>query len=117
MATASGEVEPKTAPTAASRLWRLVTWLVAIGCFYLAYGRIAAAAARDGLAPFEYLVGFFKEVDWTTWLALMIPYSMLFFVIDAHATWRVIRWFNAPQHPFPERAADPRQRLHSVVGE
>ena len=100
MASASGEVEQKTAPTAASRLWQLVTWLVAIGCFYLAYGRIAAAAARDGLAPFDYLVGFFKEVDWTTWLALMIPYSMLFFVIDAHATWRVIRWFNAPSIRF-----------------
>ena len=52
MATAPGEVEQKkSAPTAASRLWRLVTWLIAIGCFYLVYGRIAAAAARDGLAP------------------------------------------------------------------
>ncbi len=27
----------------------------------------------------------------------MIPYSLLFFVIDAHATWRVIRWFNTPR--------------------
>jgi hypothetical protein len=81
---------------ARSRLWRLVTWLLAFGCFYLVYGRIAGAAARAHETPFAYLVGFFREVDWGTWLALMIPYSLLFFVIDAHATWRVIRWFNAP---------------------
>jgi hypothetical protein len=55
------------------------------------YGRIAAAAARDGIAPLDYLMGFFNEVDWTTWLALMVPYSLLLFVIDAHATWRVVR--------------------------
>src|SRR5262245_30521245 len=81
---------------AQSRLWRLVTWLLAFGCFYLVYGRIAAAAARVHQTPFDYLVGFFREVEWGTWLAVMIPYSLLFFIVDAHATWRVIRWFNAP---------------------
>ena len=30
------------------------------------------------------------------WLALMIPYSIFFFLVDSHATWRAIRWFNAP---------------------
>jgi len=82
--------------TALSRLWRLVTWLLAFGCFYLVYGRIAGAAARVHQTPLDYLVNFFREVHWGTWLALMIPYSLLFFLVDAHATWRVIRWFNAP---------------------
>jgi hypothetical protein len=27
----------------------------------------------------------------------MIPYSLFFFSVDSHATWRAIRWFNAPQ--------------------
>jgi hypothetical protein len=30
----------------------------------------------------------------------MIPYSFFFFVVDAHATWRVVRWFNAPDFKF-----------------
>ena len=39
-------------------------------------------------------------VGYVAWLALMIPYSLFFFVIDAHVTWRVIRWFNAPDIKF-----------------
>ncbi len=31
------------------------------------------------------------------WLALMIPYSLFFFLVDSHATWRAIRWFNTPE--------------------
>lgn len=31
------------------------------------------------------------------WLALMIPYSIFFFLVDSHATWRAIRWFNTPE--------------------
>ena len=26
----------------------------------------------------------------------MIPYSVFFFLVDAHVTWRVAKWFNAP---------------------
>ena len=43
------------------------------------------------------MVNFFAEADWVMWLALMIPYSIYFFLIDSHATWRLIRWFNAPE--------------------
>ncbi|HET6474432.1 MAG TPA: hypothetical protein VFG38_21525 [Pseudomonadales bacterium] len=100
MAAAPDRVDARPPPTAASRLWRLVTWLIALGCFYLVYTRIEAAAARDGIGTREYLTHFFGNVDWVTWLCLMVPYSVLFFVIDAHATWRVIRWFNAPQIRF-----------------
>lgn len=75
---------------------RILTWLVAIGCFYLVYGRIEVAAARQELSPLSYLAAFFKEADWVFWLALMIPYSIFFFLVDTHVTWRVVRWFNAP---------------------
>ena len=34
------------------------------------------------------------------WLALMIPYSVFFFLVDSHVTWRVVRWFNAPELKF-----------------
>jgi hypothetical protein len=98
--TTATHVPQHAAGSARSRLWRAVTWLLAFGCFYLVYGRIAAAAARTGTTPLDYLVDFFREVDWATWLALMIPYSVAFFLIDAHVTWRVIRWCNAPAMRF-----------------
>jgi len=78
-------------------LFRMVSWLLAAGCFYLVFTRIEAAAARDGLTALEYLANFFQDADWSTWLALMIPYSLFFFLVDSHATWRAIRWFNAPE--------------------
>lgn len=79
-----------------SLLMQLLSWLAAAGCFYLVYGRIAAAAARQSQTPFTYLLEFFGEADWTLWLGLMIPYSIFFFLVDSHASWRVIRWYNAP---------------------
>lgn len=74
----------------------MATWLVTFGCFYLVYSRTDAAAAREGLTVVEYLARFFGEANWLAWLGLMVPYSVYFFLVDAHATWRVVRWFNAP---------------------
>ncbi len=79
------------------RLGRGITWLISFGCFYLIYTRVEGAAYRDGLTPAEYLVNFFAEADWISWLLIMIPYSVFFFVVDSHATWRLIRWFNTPE--------------------
>lgn len=79
------------------RLGRGITWLISFACFYLIYTRVEGAAYRDGLTPTEYLVNFFAEADWISWLLIMIPYSVFFFVVDSHATWRLIRWFNTPE--------------------
>ena len=79
---------------------RILTWILAAGCFYLVYSKIEIAAARDGLTVVGYLLKFFAGVNWLAWLALMIPYSVFFFLVDAHATWRTIRWFNAPDIRF-----------------
>ena len=86
----------KASPSWGSRIARLATWLLTFGCFYLVYTRVDAAAARDNLTAVQYLVDFFKAADWIAWLMVMIPYSVFFFVVDSHATWRLIRWFNAP---------------------
>jgi len=84
-------------PKKKSNPWfRAATWLVTIGCFYLVYSRTEVAAAREGLTVVEYLVRFFGQANWLAWLGLMIPYSVFFFLVDSHATWRVVRWFNAP---------------------
>ncbi len=79
-----------------SLLFRVGTWLLAAGCFYLVYTRMDAAAEREGQNVWQYLVEFFAAADWLFWLALMIPYSVFFFLVDSHVTWRVVRWFNAP---------------------
>ena len=79
---------------------KVVSWLLAIGCFYLVYGRVEAAAARDSLTVLGYLARFFGDANWLLWLGLMAPYSVFFFLVDAHATWRVVRWFNAPDLRF-----------------
>lgn len=86
----------QSAPRKSSLLFRVATWLITLGCFYLVYDRTAAAAAREGLTVLEYLARFFGEANWLAWLALMIPYSVFFFLVDSHVTWRVVRWFNAP---------------------
>jgi hypothetical protein len=90
----------KKASSLRSRLLQVTTWLLAAGCFYLVFGKIQGAAAREGLAVFEYLARFIGDANWLAWLAMMIPYSFFFFFVDSHATWRVVRWFNAPDFKF-----------------
>lgn len=84
----------------ANWIFRLATWLIAAGCFYLVYTRIEAAAAQDGATVLQYLARFFGEANWLAWLGLMVPYSFFFVLVDTNVTWRCIRWFNAPSLKF-----------------
>ena len=78
-------------------LWQqLLPWVITLVCFGYLYTRLSGAAARDGLGLVEYLGGIFGRVDWITWLALMVPYSAFFFLIDSAVVWRVVSWFNTP---------------------
>ncbi len=85
------------APTARrpSAVRRLLPWLVTGACFAFLYGRIDAAAQREGSAVVPYLASVFERVDWWRWLALMVPYSAFYFLIDSAVVWRVVNWFNA----------------------
>ncbi|HKJ23702.1 MAG TPA: hypothetical protein VKB65_02690 [Myxococcota bacterium] len=73
---------------------RILPWAITIACFAFLYSRMAGPAAREGLTVAGYLGRIFAQVSWTSWLALMIPYSILFFLIDSLVVWRVITWFN-----------------------
>ena len=85
----SGARRPST-----SRLLRVIPWVLAFGCFYIAYAKIEGAAALKGLGVLGYLSSFFGQANWLSWLGLMILYSVFFFLVDAFATTRVINWFN-----------------------
>jgi hypothetical protein len=77
-------------------LWlRGIPWLLSAGCFYIAYAKISGAAAREGITAMEYLARFFGEANWLAWLAVMIPYSVFFFLVDSFVVCCVINWFNA----------------------
>ncbi len=88
-------VTTDAAPPKAGLGKRLAPWAITLACFAYLYTRIAAVAAREDLSVPAYLGGVFADVNWGVWLALMIPYSMLFFLIDSLVVWRVINWFNA----------------------
>src|SRR5688500_1769330 len=80
----------------APALWqRALPWLVTLLCFAYLGNRIAGAAARQGKSAPEYLMDVFTNVPWHLWLALMIPYSAFFFLVDSTVVWRVVNWFNA----------------------
>lgn len=79
---------------------RGTTWSLAGGCFYLVFAKIEAAATREGITALEFLMRFIGDANWIAWLCLMVPYSCFFFLVDAHVTWRVVRWFNAADFRF-----------------
>ena len=94
-AAGAPEETPEPGPRKPGLVARLVPWLITLACFYYLYGRLGAAAARENATLVAYLGSIFAGVSWGTWLALMIPYSAFFFVIDSLVAWRVINWFNA----------------------
>jgi hypothetical protein len=74
---------------------RALPWMITAACFAYLYTKIAGAAGREGETVVSYLSGIFASVPWGSWLALMIPYSFLFFLIDSLVLWRVVNWYNA----------------------
>jgi hypothetical protein len=75
-------------------LWkRLVPWAISIVCFGYLYFRLDAVTGPDQSVP-AYLAGIFARVNWIHWLALMLPYSVLYLLVDTLVLWRVVNWFN-----------------------
>ncbi|NNL84395.1 MAG: hypothetical protein HKP27_02025, partial [Myxococcales bacterium] len=70
-------------------------WLITALCFAYLYRRIDVAAERAGQSVGGYLAEVFASVDWVAWLAWMIPYSIVFFLIDTAILWRCVSWWNA----------------------
>ncbi len=87
---------------------RVLPWAITVICFGYLYWRISGEAGRKGMTAGAYLAEIFASVDWGAWLALMIPYSFLYFLIDTLILWRVLAWFNSRvpyRDLFPVRAS------------
>jgi hypothetical protein len=90
------EPAPSQASTSRGRSpLKLLPWLIAAACFAYLYWRLSGAAAREGTTLVPYMAEVFQSVSWDRWLALMIPYSIFFFLVDSLVVWRVVSWFNA----------------------
>jgi hypothetical protein len=87
-------------PGAPGRVFSLrrqaISWAIAALCFGYLYWRLSGAAAHEGTTLVPYLLDVFRAVRWDHWLALMIPYSLFYFLVDSLVVWRVVTWFNAP---------------------
>jgi hypothetical protein len=70
-----------------------IPWAITLACFAYLYVRIGRGAPAGQSVP-AYLASIFAGVDWLAWLALMIPYSLLYLVVDTAVLWRVVSWFN-----------------------
>ena len=87
---------PSTTGRKKSKLWqRLLPFLITAACFAYLYTRLDRGAAAEGSRLLPYLLKSFENVSWTRWLALMIPYCVLFLLFDSLVVWSVIDWFNA----------------------
>lgn len=83
------------APKPARRIWlHALPWLVTIACFTWLYRSIGAKVGPER-SPLGYLAEVFASVPWGQWLALMLPYSVLFLLVDTLVLWRAVNWFNA----------------------
>ncbi|MEM9742514.1 MAG: hypothetical protein AAF918_07495 [Pseudomonadota bacterium] len=86
---------------------RLLPWVITVACFAYLYTRIAARTPADE-SVIGYLAAVFQDVNWFAWLALMVPYSLFYLVIDTAVLWRVVNWFNTHigyQRLLPVRAS------------
>jgi len=89
------EAEEAAAPqsTRGGILRHAIPWAITLACFAYLYWRIGSRAPTGQTVP-AYLASIFAGVDWLAWLALMIPYSLLYLIVDTAVLWRVVNWFN-----------------------
>jgi hypothetical protein len=84
------------APRRSNKAGRVVFLLITLGCFVYLYFRLNGAAAREGLSLVEYMTQVFANVQWIPWLALMMAYSLMYFLIDTLVVTRALNWFIEP---------------------
>ena len=84
--------------TIRQRVVRLLPWIVTVGIFALLFQRV----------PFRDVIAALQQVPFAAYLALMVPYSLVYCSVDAFVLSRLLHWFHAPvpyRRVLPVRAA------------
>ena len=87
--------EPSPAKKKQSPVGRLIFLLITGACFVYLYFRLNGAAARESMPLTEYMTQVFANVAWGPWLALMVSYSLFYFLIDTLVVTRALNWLLA----------------------
>ena len=87
--------QPSTDKKKQSPLGRLIFLLITGACFVYLYFRLDGAAARESMPLTEYMTQVFANVAWGPWLALMVSYSLFYFLIDTLVITRALNWLLA----------------------
>ena len=74
---------------------RIIFLIITAICFVYLYYRLNGAAIREGLSLTEYMTQVFANVNWIPWLALMMGYSLFYFLIDTLVVTKSLNWFLA----------------------
>ena len=80
------------------RILRTLPWVLTVGIFAILFHRV----------PFIDVIAALQQVRFKAYVALMVPYSLIYCSIDAFVLWRVLHWFHAPvpyRRVLPVRAA------------
>ena len=89
------QAEENNAPKKQGLLGRVVFLGITAACFVYLYFRLNGAAARENLGLVEYMTQVFATVQWIPWLALMMGYSLFYFLIDTLVVTRALNWLLA----------------------
>src|ERR1700676_3109577 len=87
-------IPPATGARKATPWQRLLPFLITAACFAYLYNRLNHAAAAEGTSLLAYPAKSIENVNWYYWLTLMIPYCILYLILDSLVVWCVINWFN-----------------------
>ncbi len=87
------EVEESAPKKKGNLIGRIIFFIITLLCFAFLYYKLHGAASREGLSVVEYMAQVFAAVDWVTWLAVMVGYSIFFFLIDTLVVTRTLNWF------------------------
>jgi hypothetical protein len=80
------------------RLSRIMPWIVTAGIFAILFQRV----------PFRDVMAALQQVHFAAYLAVMVPYSLVYCSLDAFVLARLLHWFHAPvpyRRVLPVRAA------------
>ena len=80
------------------RMLRIIPWVLTLGIFAILFQRVPVGDVMAAL----------QQVRFAAYFGMMVPYSLVYCIIDAFVLSRLLQWFHAPipyRRVLPVRAA------------